>query len=170
MDVLTYVYRMNIFVLDEDPELCAQMHCDKHVVKMILESCQLLCTAHHVLHEGTLFNETLLRPTHAQHPCAVWVRESGGNYAWLHELFSELLCEYTHRYRKLHGLQVYQHVLRNPPIVPVMVRCERTPFKQCMPTQYQRISAVDAYRAYYVGEKAHFAKWTRREQPEWWIK
>jgi hypothetical protein len=40
---------MNIFYLDKDPIKAAEYSCDKHVVKMILESAQMLCTAHRVL-------------------------------------------------------------------------------------------------------------------------
>ena len=32
---------MNIFVLDKDPIISAQMQCDKHIVKMPLESAQM---------------------------------------------------------------------------------------------------------------------------------
>ena len=40
---------MNIFVLDKDPHIAAQMHCDRHVPKMIVESAQMLSTAHRLL-------------------------------------------------------------------------------------------------------------------------
>lgn len=40
---------MNIFALDNDPKLAAQMHLDKHIVKMPIEYAQLLSTAHRLL-------------------------------------------------------------------------------------------------------------------------
>ena len=40
---------MNIFILDNDPVIAAQMQCDKHVVKMIVESAQMLSTAHRMI-------------------------------------------------------------------------------------------------------------------------
>ena len=40
---------MNIFILDNDPVIAAQMQCDKHVVKMIVESAQMLSTVHRML-------------------------------------------------------------------------------------------------------------------------
>ena len=76
---------MNIFYLDEDTEICAQYHCDKHVVKMILEYAQILCT---VLHE--LGQEAPYRPTHRNHPCTVWARESLDNWIWLRALCQAL--------------------------------------------------------------------------------
>ena len=65
---------MNIFVLDNDPFKAAEYQCDKHVVKMVLETAQLLCSAH----------ETApYKRTHYNHPCAIWTRSSLSNYMWL---------------------------------------------------------------------------------------
>jgi hypothetical protein len=72
---------MNIFYLDKSPYTCARYHCDKHVVKMILETAQLLCGAHWAT-GGT----AQYKPTHLNHPCAIWVRKSLSNYKWLCEL------------------------------------------------------------------------------------
>ncbi len=69
---------MNIFALDTDPVTCAQYHCDKHVIKMILESVQMLSTTCSIL--GA---EAPYKPTHANHPCTKWVRESWENFGWL---------------------------------------------------------------------------------------
>ena len=94
---------MNIFYLDEDPKLCAQYHCDRHCVKMILESCQLLCTAHWMT-DG----EAPYKKTHINHPSNKWARESLSNYVWLCDMTMELCKEYTHRYGKRHKTQ--QHL------------------------------------------------------------
>lgn len=59
---------MNIFYLSRDPVLCAEMHCDKHVVKMILETAQLLSTAHWELGSTAPY-----KPTHKNHPLALQV-------------------------------------------------------------------------------------------------
>lgn len=130
--------RVNIFYLDHDPAAAARMHCDRHVVKMILESAQLLSTAWHELapaavsssigstdplfpmggksesylehgHVYYLGNQRIYARTHHQHPCAVWVRESYANYDWLWRLGSHLCDEYAHRYRRQHATR---HVLR----------------------------------------------------------
>ena len=91
---------MNIFILDTDPKLCAQYHNDKHVVKMILETAQLLCGVHHML-ETKL--EIPYKLSHKNHPCSIWVRECLENYVWLCDLGIELCLEYTHRYGKRHN-------------------------------------------------------------------
>lgn len=88
---------MNIFLLDYDVKKCAQSHVDKHVVKMILETAQLLCGAHHVI--GTTDNIPY-KLSHKNHPCSIWVRESLTNYLYLCELGLELCYEYTYRYGK----------------------------------------------------------------------
>lgn len=162
---------MNIFVLDTDPKLAARAHCDKHVVKMVLESAQLLSTAHHIA-GSTIDLGSIYKPTHIEHPCAKWCRENAANYKWLYNLYHELAREYTHRYCKIHKAatitpflqSVPDGVLRRNPTSSSSL----TPFVQCMPDEYKHEDAVTAYRDYYVGEKASFAKWTNREPPYWW--
>ena len=72
---------MNIFYLDSDPYVAAKMHCDKHVVKMILESAQMLSTAHRVLDGDEYADERgLYKMAHKNHPSTIWVRTSTDNY------------------------------------------------------------------------------------------
>ena len=106
---------MNIFYLHDDPIYCAQMHCDKHVVKMILEYAQLLSTAHHEI-DGTPSIDCY-KPTHKNHPSAIWARNSRNNYRWLWWLLYGLQDEYTYRYGKVHATQFKSIVdnLKNPP-------------------------------------------------------
>lgn len=165
---------MNIFVLAKNPEQAARYHCDRHVVKMILESAQLLSTAHHLLSAtdagSKKFLKLLYKPTHAQHPCAVWVRQSSTNYLWLHSLMWHLLEEYRRRYgNKEHACEAmcWRHLQWVPQHMP---RGPRTPFAQCMPAQYKSPSAVSAYRKYYRGEKRSFAKWSAPAKVPTWFK
>ena len=154
---------MNIFVLDHDIRRCAQSHCDLHVSKMILESVQIMCTA---LSEHGL--EAPYRPTHRKHPCVLWAARSYDNFLWLGNLAEELNREYRFRYRKD----------RDHASIPVLAEarkqrfesCGLTEFAQAMPEQYKVTGdAVQAYRAFYRGEKRRFAKWTRRPEPDWWL-
>ncbi len=149
---------MNIFVLDLDPVQAARGQCNKHVVKMIVESAQLLVTA---FPAGT----TPYRHTHVNHPCAKWVRASLSNYEWLLRHACELCNEYTRRYGKVHRTEHVITALDAPDLSDVGL----TPFAQAMPDQYRRADVVEAYRGYYVGEKSRFAKWAPRAQaPSWW--
>ena len=91
---------MNIFVLDKDPKVCATMHCDKHVVKMILESAQMICTTHHQCYNNNLSYDIPYKQTHVNHPCNRWLRDSLGNYLWLVNLTKHLNNEYKYRYDK----------------------------------------------------------------------
>jgi hypothetical protein len=145
---------MNIFILDEDPVLCARYHCDRHVVKMILESAQMMCTA-----VGGPY-----KPTHINHPCNIWVRESIENFDWLYTMAIELGKEYTFRYGKIHkSIDVIHKAndLRNLPLI------NRTPFAQAMPDQYKDENAVKAYRNYYRFEKKDLLQYKNREPPRW---
>lgn len=161
---------MNIFALDNDPSKAAQMHCDKHVVKMVLETAQILSTVHH-LYESEWVGE-VYKPTHKNHPSVKWAAESTGNYRWLALLFKALAVEYTHRYNKPHKSwkNLRRALLRYPdgdkPLGPL------TPFALAMPDVYKFVSAdpVECYRAYYWHEKRDMLIYTRREEPQWLTK
>ena len=154
---------MNIFVLDRDPVLAAQMQCDKHVVKMVLETAQLLCSAFDA-------GDAPYRRTHHNHPCAIWTRASMGNYLWLVEHGLALADEYRHRYGKQHASEAVIHwCLANFILAHVDHSDELTPFAQAMPEEYRHPDPVAAYRAYYRGAKADIATWKPiRGRPDWW--
>lgn len=155
---------MNIFVLDQDIDRCARYHCDRHVSKMILESVQILCTGLNKKGFATPY-----RSTHVGHPCVLWVERSHDNFLWLTELARALNAEYRYRYRKD----------RDHASIAVLDRISGyrfeasglTEFAQAMPEQYKVPgNAVAAYRAFYLNEKHRFARWTRRPEPEWWVR
>ena len=154
---------MNIFYVDDNPTISARYLCDKHVVKMILESAQMLSTAHFVL-DG---KQVAYKPTHINHPCNIWARECTGNYDWLASHFCELMREYTFRYGKTHKCFDYYAalVLHYPKNIKRGVQTEAP---LCMPDEYKVIGdPVSSYKNYYNGAKMHLFKWTQREVPEW---
>lgn len=156
---------MNIFYLHENPITAARYHCDKHVVKMILETAQLLSTAHHVL-DGEDAPEGIYKKTHVNHPSAVWVRQSKDNYLWALDLFIWLIDEYKYRYHKQHKTsRLVSKLVQWPMNIP---DTGFTPPPQCMPEVFKCDDAVEAYRNYYKGAKANFASWTNTAIPEWW--
>jgi hypothetical protein len=154
---------LNVFHLDEDPVLAARYHADRHVVKMIVESAQLLATA------KAFWGETdpeLYRPTHAKHPCAVWVRTSKGNYEWTFALFDALLEEYRFRYGKKHASARLRELLAAVPAS--MPDRGITEPALAMPAEYVVTGdAVASYRNYYRFGKAHLHQWTKRGRPAW---
>jgi len=159
---------MNIFVLNKDPLLAAVNMCDKHVVKMIVEGCQMLSTIHrmagsHVVHAPV----DLYKMSFMNHPCTVWARQSVENYMWLANHTHALSCEYTNRYRKTHkAFEMTCWFCRNVP-TNIIHQNKLTPFAQAMPDKYKHEDAVVAYRQYYLGEKARFAKWKHGNIPAW---
>lgn len=155
---------MNVFALHQDPYKAAELQCDRHVVKMVLETAQLLCSA---FPEGA----APYKRTHYNHPCAVWTRSSYGAFMWLVHHGYGLALEYHHRYGKEHkSLAVIQwchaHVAEaGLPDLPWV------PFAQAMPDEFKQADPVAAYRAYYIGAKADIAVWNKgRTAPEWWVK
>jgi len=182
---------MNIFVLDESPKKSAEYHCDKHVVKMILESGQMMCTAHwlHLLKnyydgdisdfkrvkdiQSWLFENThpLEQPpwkiSHMRHPCTLWTNESYSNYMCHWELAIELCSEYTKRDHKVHKSEaVIDWLGKNTP--RLMQDKGMTPHPICMKEEYKiNNDVVKSYRNYYIMDKVRFAKWKTIEPP-WW--
>ena len=152
---------MNIFVLDKDIEKCARYHCDQHVVKMILESVQILCTALNKKGFSTPY-----KSTHVKHPCVLWVEHSYDNFTWLAKLALALNNEYRYRYDKT---QDHKSITVLNEISGLHYESRGlTEFAQAMPDKYKVTgSAVDAYRQFYLGEKMRFARWTKRPAPHW---
>ena len=163
------INNMNIFFLDFDVEKCAKYHCDKHVVKMILETAQLLCSAHHVTIHDTI-HDTIHVPyklSHKNHPCSIWVRESLSNYLYLCELGLALGEEYTYRYGKTHkSIEVIQWCLSNRPNIKDI---GFTTPPLAMPDEYKVDSVVESYRNYYKGAKSTIVSWKNREKPVWFL-
>jgi hypothetical protein len=177
---------MNIFYVDPDPIVAAQSLVDKHVVKMILESAQLLSTAHRYLDGREVEGKTktgrkarrwvlndaresvIYSATHINHPSAAWCRESVENYNWLVEHFFALGSEYTHRYGKVHKCFTTDlaYMLQSPP--HSLKEYDWTEMPSCMDKQYI-ISGnpLTNYRNYYILGKSRMHKWTNRNQPEW---
>ena len=158
---------MNIFYLDDDPKIAASFHCDKHVVKMILESAQMLSTAHRVLDGDEIANSKYLyKAVSKNHPCTIWTRRNHENYEWLWKLYDNLMKEYTRRYGKHHASEQLTHALWEFP--GNISHGDFTDPPQCMPDEYKvENDTVQAFHNYYHGEKAHFAEW-RLGEPCWW--
>ena len=144
---------MNIFYLDPSPRRSVDFMSDKHIVKMVLESAQLLCTAHQILDSKTHIDGVeLYKVAHKNHPSSIWVKSNKHHYNWLYEHFVELSNEYTQRYKKTHTTySKLSHVLSTPPKNIPQKKFELPP--QCMPDQYKNKSTVKAYLTYYANEK-----------------
>ena len=159
---------MNIFILDENIDECCKFHCDSHSVKQVLESHQMLSTAHRVIDTDKIFEErSIYKATHINHPCSIWVRKTKGNYLWMRDFTMRLSIEFSYRYGKIHRSfeQVFPMLLEPPKNIDQSM--ERTPFAQAMPDEYKDEDAVTAYRNYYIGEKNHLFYWNKRATPYW---
>ena len=174
---------MNIFYLDTDPVKSAELHCDKHVVKMIIEYAQLMSTAHRVLDGEEYVDRTannrrikrwrlsdqhmenvLYKASHINHPSNIWIRSSDSHYQFVYDMFVALCNEYTHRYGKTHLTEeklkdILQHLPNN------IASEDFVDPPQAMPDDVKTHDAIDAYQNYYRVYKKTFAKWTARETP-----
>lgn len=177
---------MNLFILDTDIDKCAHFHVDKHAVKMVTETAQMLSTAHRVL-DGSMsviksptnrnqkvwsvhdsVRETsLYKSTHINHPCSVWIRQSSENYNWVYSMLAALSQEYTRRYGKVHKIfRTELHTILSSK--PDNIRAgSLTPFALAMPDQYKVSDPVESYRNYYREAKKHIHSWKHGKIPEW---
>ena len=159
---------MNIFFLDRTPEKSAEYHCDKHVVKMILETAQMLSTAINKyamgIEEGRLYKNA-----HPKHPSTLWIGNTRNNFMWGLQLGDELCKEYTKRYGKVHKSQTILDNIKQSKYYEVIPTGELTTPPQCMPDEFKHADYVTAYRNYYKGAKKYFAKWNKLNNiPDWW--
>jgi len=185
---------MNIFVLDRDPVRAAQYHCDKHSSKMVVESAQMLSTAHRILDgvpERRLSKsgkthqlyyklpdtreDLLYLAVHKGHPCTVWSMENAANYNWHYRLFSALCDEYTHRYGKTHKTDtLLRDALKTPPKnIKTSSRDVMSPHPLAMGAapHCKGPDPVESYRSFYKTKQARFNMvWTKRETPAWFKK
>jgi hypothetical protein len=174
---------MNIFVLHWKQRKCARWHVDKHVVKMLLEYCQLLYTAHWSLFYPELkenksaialsraqkklsvpeymlsaplcetSKESGYRPCHIHHPCAKWTRWSSGNYLWLAKLGLELAREFRFRFKKEHSCEKHIQWLYDH-LPPTIRNFPRKGFAIAMDDQYKiSQNPIICYRHYYNTSK-----------------
>lgn len=152
---------MNIFVLHKNPEIAAKYHNDRHCVKMILETAQLLCTVHWLNNSSAPYKKT-----HINHPCSIWSRESLSNYNWLCSLGKSLCKEYTFRYGRIHKSEsVIDFCIEN---IPNIKDKGLTKFALAMPDEHKinkGESPILCYRHYYKFGKSHLIKYTKRNVP-----
>ena len=160
---------MNIFYVDKDPANAAMCLPDKLVVKMPLESAQMLSTAHRLLSGDDYCDERgIYLKAYMNHPCTIWARETSQNYLWLYYHFYFLCREYETRYDRQHlSFTKLNDALSQLPLnIP---DAGLTTMPQAMPDEYNNNDPVQAYRDYVVNEKT-YAQWNKipSRQPEWW--
>ena len=143
---------MNIFYLDKCPVKAAKYQYNKHVVKMILESAQMLCTAHHCFGSAWQKENVPYKQAHLNHPSTVWTRRSKATYMWLYNHMMALGDEYKKRYNKEHlSITKCKECLSFSPYGISLGKFTQPP--QCMPDEYKDKCSIQAYWNYYIGEK-----------------
>lgn len=168
---------MNIFALDLDVQKAAEYHCDKHVVKMILESAQMISTVFDKYGEHQSY---MLKPCFQNHPCTLWAGRSSENLHWLIGLGYFLTKEYYKRYKKVHKYNDFFHsvIKHQHYLIDKFPEEGLQPFAIAMPDylknqageNYSSEKAVELYRQYYILEKNRFAVWKYSEMPDWYRK
>lgn len=180
---------MNIFFLDSNPQTSARYHCDKHVVKMVLEYAQILCTSTRALFsdEPSHLEQVPYKSTHAKHPSVLWASENLNNFKYLTMLFAHLAAEYKYRYGKYHASYI---ALVETDLISSIVdeynatvsSLGRSPYSDlvfgknqedfgmtypalAMPDEFKVPCPIQSYRNYYRDGKIHLHNWKKRETP-----
>jgi len=180
---------MNIFFLHEDAVIAATMQCDKHVPKMLLETAQMLSTAHRVLdgtkiqrpsksgkrmvwyweHPDPQLDEVLYTPTHVNHPSSVWIRENSENYKWAFTHFVGLCVEFRFRFRKAHlsETKLRRPLANLPKNIPPSV--ERSPIALAIDDKFKGPDPISSYQKFYQAKQERMTmEWNRgTHKPDW---
>ena len=182
---------MNIFVLHQDPIIAAEMHCDKHCNKMIVEHAQMLTAAYYSTlgisrkkeipdkqdavnkmfkgwprkhADGSEWHYAI---THVNHPCTIWTRASIENFNWLLECTEALCVEFRKRWKGEHSISRILNWMRQNP--PRLSSIGLTPFAQAMPDCFKNEDATIAYRQYYAMKTTYMKlEWRYTPAPSWW--
>lgn len=159
---------MNIFFVDADPAIAAKSLCDRHVIKMTLETAQIMSAAVRYYAEP-IEHHNLYKSTHIHHPCVIWARQTRGNFNWLSVHGVALYQQYRARYGKQHKSSGV--ILRAAAYADVIPDGEETPFPICMKQHPECIvenDPIQSYRNYYNQVKSKFATWKDSNPPEWY--
>lgn len=159
---------MNIFVLDSDPKKAAQLQCNKHIVKMPLETAQMLCIPFWLRGISPQY-----KLTHKNHKCSIWARKSESNFNWLIIHGLELCAEYTRRYNKIHKSQAVIEWCNQHKSLLSFDEYRLTPFVEAIPADaecrkipsFQIYTLIERYHSFYIHDKT-FAKWPENKTPE----
>ena len=161
---------MNIFALDRDTTICATYHTDKHIIKMPLETAQMVSFIYHNKEMWDAPVPQLLMafsPAHDKHPCTVWIKENISNFFWTCEFGIKMIEEYRFRYnsnKHERCMLIFQWALANLPELDIDLI---TPFAKAMPEEFKVDCSIDSYRNYYKYGKSELHQWTKRDKPEW---
>ena len=156
--------------MDSIKSMCVSYYSDKHLVKMQLESAQLLCTA--VVLSGDV---APYKPTHVNHPCSIWTRQSLQNFLYLRDLAFCMEKEWIWRFHKGKSKTHKAIDAVRTLIIPNLPDIGLTPFALAMPAEYKGNDPIESYRAYYSHEKQTYTRkgivknhiWTKRDKPFW---
>ena len=188
---------MNLFYLDKDHDKNAEYHIDKHVAKMILETCEMICMCH-LVDETLGFTPRKLTPdeyrvvidykkqfkillpeqrrtpyigrdSHLNHPSTIWIRSGMRNYEWAWCYASALESERYYR----NGTREHKSFTLCKPLPLPNLPDVSTPFalamKDFLKVHPQGDDPIEAHRNFYMYDKSDFASWKHRNKPYWWV-
>ena len=167
---------MNLFILSLNFTECAESMFDKHVIKILLEAVQMLCTTIQIIDPENEINQKikLYKIAHKNHPVTIWMRTSLDNYLWTLNLVDAMHDEWKFRYNhpaeKMHKSYIVAKYLREyAPTADKFLLIGLTTFALAMPIECKREDPIESYRIYYQSkEKQKIASWKKREKPVWY--
>jgi len=170
---------MNIFHLNDSPSASAKDLCDKHVPKMLLETCQMLSTAVRNQIPQVIKGDSVYKSAYPKHPMTIWVGDSYRNFVWTYEHGVEINKQYQYRFGKIHKSERILNNIWGSGLMSKMRESfisnqgedayDLTTVPLCMPDQYKWCdNHIDSYREYYFHDKQYFAQWNKGvRKPRW---
>ncbi len=179
---------MNIFTSYDCPYASARALDDARVNKMVTESAQMLSTALHMVNQPRWEElhawdqdqpldggKRIFKPTHRNHPCNIWVRESRKNFWWLWQHAMTLGEIYQAKANRVHKSVMCLTWVQYE-AYPLLPDVDRTPFSNStrhkeLGIDFGHIEDVhEAYRLYLNARWPHDKRapaWKGRERPDW---
>jgi hypothetical protein len=163
---------MNIFCLSECPIQSAKWLVDRHTIKMVLESAQMLanCFTEEQLEVPDCPKTkkgTSRKHSYYNHPCSIWVRQSKENMQWLINHALAIEQERVERYQTPEHFSIpFIHWCQKNILLSPIPSGDMTKFALAMPDEYKTDNSVESYRNYYKHGKSHLHSW-KQNKPDW---
>ena len=160
---------MNIFAIEEDKSgnidwiESARSQDNYRVVKMILESCQILST---VLNEQGI--DAPYRSFNPKHPSCLWAAESSDNFENLIIHCTAMIEEYHSRFQKIHKCSAVLQKIVDLYDASKFPTSEPTPLRMAMPDEYRSENIVESYRRFYASKPR--VRYPKNKIPQWFRK
>jgi hypothetical protein len=159
---------MQLFILDYEPCVSAQMMSDCHIIKMCLETAQILSSVR--FNKGFEHNEIIPKPYNTKHPVITAI-DNQEKINWLLDYNRAIHSEYVYRFNKHHAyfklIEFYEHLRDNS--IKYYDKSKLNFARDFKDFTTTKTDLIESFREYYKMKKSIIKRWkyTKRSEPEW---